>query len=30
MYFGNGHLIAGLDLVCAARGPGGGEGGTPL
>ena len=24
MYFGNGRLIAGLDLVCAGRGPGGG------
>ena len=29
MYFGNGHLIAGLDLVCAGRGPGGGGGVLP-
>ena len=27
MYFGNGRLIAGLDLVCAGRGPGGEGGG---
>ena len=30
MYFSNGRLIAGLDLVCAGRGPGGGGGGYSL
>ena len=30
MYFGNGRLIAGLDLVCAGRGPGARRGGGVL